>query len=354
MALANQRFAPEQEACLRRARRPFRTERRSLKQIPKLSIVIVNYCQWHETAALCGQLLRTPQGRQGALEVVVVDNHSPRHRLTGKLRRWPGVSLRRWKRNRGFARAVNEGCRLSRGHWLLLLNPDVTLHDGFVEGIMHLIDTLPDRDAKAGIIGFHLRNPDGSRQLSSGLFPTLSGTLGGLFLPRAERKYQQPVGDSATRVPWVTGCCFLLRRACLEQLGGFDEDYFLYYEDVDFCLRAQSIGWTVWYEPGVCATHHRPLHSRKVTTPLRVFTRHALMTYGAKHWHKWQFQLLTGIVRTEAWLKRQWAHCRGDHAAAQHFSALSAISRDMAHGRQVSARKRLDWVVHREELERAH
>src|SRR5207249_7515050 len=53
------------------------------------------------------------------------------------------------------------------------------------------------------------------------------------------------------RVPWVTGCCLLVRRECLEELGGLDEDYFLYYEDVDLCLRARKRGWTVWYEPNL-------------------------------------------------------------------------------------------------------
>src|SRR5262245_43362928 len=113
--------------------RPARRKRRSAPRTaiaPKLSVVIVNYCEWQGTAALVRQVLGTPLGRQGRVEVVVLDNHSPAHPLIGRLRRRPGVSLRRWRHNRGFARAANEGCRLSRGDWFLLLNPDVSLPDG--------------------------------------------------------------------------------------------------------------------------------------------------------------------------------------------------------------------------------
>src|SRR5262249_1372605 len=77
----------------------------------------------------------------GAAEGVVVDNHSPRNPVIPWLRRLPGVSLRRWGRNFGFARAVNEGCRLARGQWLLLLNPDVRVPPGF-------LDTVRDRIAR--------------------------------------------------------------------------------------------------------------------------------------------------------------------------------------------------------------
>src|SRR4051794_37149651 len=86
---------------------------------PRLSVVVVNYHHWDETAALVRQLRASPALRRGDAEVIVVDNNSPQHRYQRRLRRLSGVSLRRWRRNRGFARAVNEGCRLARGDWLL-------------------------------------------------------------------------------------------------------------------------------------------------------------------------------------------------------------------------------------------
>jgi GT2 family glycosyltransferase len=314
-----------------------------------LSAVVVNYRQWQGTAALARQVLATAPGREGAVEVMVVDNHSPAHRLARRLRRRPGVSLRRWGTNRGFARAVNEGCRLSRGQWLLLLNPDVTLPAGFVEAVLKLADDLEQTEPRTGIIGFGLRNRDGSRQLSAGAFPTLARTLAGLFLPRRRRKYRVERSPQRCRVPWVTGCCLLVRRACLEDLGGLDDDFFLYYEDVDLCRRAGARGWSVWYEPALEAVHHRPLHTRAVPPYLRAVTRHSLLTYARKHWPCWQFRLLAGIVALEAGLRRWWTRRRGDAEAAGCFDQMGALAADLARGRPARARRRLQRLVRRAE-----
>jgi GT2 family glycosyltransferase len=311
-------------------------------------VVLVNYRQWPGTAALVRQLLAAEPARRGDVEVVVVDNHSPPHRLLARLRRRPGVSVRRWGRNRGFARAVNEGCRLSRGDWFLLLNPDVTVPEHFVAGVLRLIDELA-AEPRAGVVGLQLRNRDGTRQLSAGPFPTLAGTLAGLALPRARRKYQVQRGRARRRVPWVTGCCLLLRRACLHDLGGLDEDFFLYYEDVDLCRRAWQRGWSVWYEPALRVAHHQPLHGRPVTPLLRLITRHALLTYAARHWPRWQLRVLAGVVRLEAWGRRLWARWRGRPDEAALFRDLGRLAAEAARGDERRARRRLDRRVRAEE-----
>ena len=318
-------------------------------QTPRLSVVIVNYCQWPDTAGLVRQLLAAPCVRSGAAEVGVVDNHSPPHPLAARLRRWPGVSLRRWQRNRGFARAVNEGCRLSRGQWFLLLNPDVSVAPDFLDRAVELTDRLTGDEPRAGIVGLRLHNSDGTPQLSSGPFPTLAGTLTRLLLPRPRRKYHAWCAARRCRVPWVTGCCLLLQRDCLHELGGLDPDFFLYYEDVDLCQRARAHGWSVWFEPSLSVVHHNPLHLRAVPPHLRLFTRHSLLTYARKHWPGWQFQLLAGIVRAEARLRRGWARWRGDASAAARFGELGVIAADLAHGRLRAARRRLNRVVLQEE-----
>jgi GT2 family glycosyltransferase len=208
---------------------------------------------------------------------------------------------------------------------------------------------LEAAEPRTGIVGFQLRNRDGSRQLSAGHFPTLAGTLAGLFVPRGHRKYRVRHRRRPQRVPWVTGCCLLLRRDCLEQLGGLDEDFFLYYEDVDLCRRARSCGWSVWFEPSLGVIHHNPLHLRAVPPHLRLFTRHALLTYGSKHWPRWQFRLLAGLVQLEARLRQWWTSCQGDGQAAALFGELQAIAADLASQRLVSARRRLNQVVRQEE-----
>jgi N-acetylglucosaminyl-diphospho-decaprenol L-rhamnosyltransferase len=312
---------------------------------PRLSIVIVNYRQWERTAELVRQLQSSACLRHGDAEVVIVDNHSPAHPVLKKLRRLPGVSVRRCARNRGFASAVNEGCRLSQGEWFLLLNPDTTPSDGFLDGVLNLADQLAAAEPRAGIVGFHLRNSDGSQQLSAGPFPTLASTVCRLALSRRRRKYQAQRGQERCRVPWVTGCCLLVRRGCLAELAGLDEDYFLYYEDVDLCLRARARGWSVWYEPNLAVIHHHPLHLRPVPAVLRLVTRHSLLIYAAKHWPAWQLRLLAAIVGIEARARRLGAAWAGDAQQARAFEALAALGRDLARGDREAARQRIDRAI---------
>jgi GT2 family glycosyltransferase len=321
--------------------------------LPRLSIVIVNYNQWEETADLAWDILRSAESCPGKAEIVIVDNHSLYHPLARQLQRIAGVSLRRWRRNHGFARGANEGCRLSRGSWFLLLNPDISVGPEFLHQVLSLIEHLPIEHPSAGIVGFHLRNSDGSLQLSSGKFPSFFRTVIGLSQPRTRRKYSLARASKACQVPWVTGCCLLVRRECFEQLGGFDEDFFLYYEDVDLCLRAREREWSVWYEPGVRATHHHPLQDRPVPAAMRLITRHALLTYGVKHWPSMHLQLLAGLIGAEAWLRRWWAWRRGDMVAAEHLNDLRALALDVAQGRRRFARRRLEAVVRAEERRRA-
>lgn len=314
---------------------------------PRLSVVIVNYRQWRATASLVRRLLRATAARQGLIEVVVVDNHSPPHRLAARLRRWPGVSLRRWGRNRGFARAVNEGYRLGRGDWLLLLNPDMTVRRGFADEVLALAQRLDATEPRTGIIGLGLRNADGSAQGSCGHFPTLGGTLGGLLRPRAGRKYDAGERTQRRRADWVTGCCLLARRACLADVGGLAVDYFLYYEDVDLCRRAAARGWQVWHEPTLSAVHHRPLQCRAVPAVLRLITRHALLTYALRHWPRWQVCFLAGIVFVEAGLRRLRAWWRGRAEDAAVFGTLATLARELGLNRPEAARLLIQRVVRR-------
>jgi N-acetylglucosaminyl-diphospho-decaprenol L-rhamnosyltransferase len=325
------------------------TRPRRRTESPRLSVVVVNYRQWEDTTQLVRQLRSSSSLKRGAAEVVVVDNHSPPHPVIGKLRRLSGVSLRRWRHNRGFARAVNEACRLSRGDWFLLLNPDVTCEPGFLNGVLRAADRLAVEEPQVGVVGFRLRNADGTRQLSTGRFPTLMSSLAGLAVPRARRKYQAVSETEPSRVDWVTGCCLLVRRQCWEQLRGLDTDFFLYYEDVDLCARAAALGWQVRHDPALVVTHHHPLHARAVPPPLRLITRHALLTYAHKHWPAAHQRLLARIVGWEAWLRRLRASWRGDADAAKVFGVLRKMAADFVNGNGRRAGTRLLRKLRREE-----
>jgi GT2 family glycosyltransferase len=303
--------------------------------------VIVNYCQWRNTARLTRALRRSQAARAGAAEIVIVDNHSPAHSLLNKLRRLNGVSLRRFGRNRGFAKAVNEGSRLATGDWLLLLNPDTSVPGGFFDDATALARRIAVDSPRAGVIGLAINESDGSAQPSCGPLPTFFGTISGLIRPRAARKCRASTSAERTSVPWATGCALLIRRDCLRELGGFDEDFFLYYEDVDFCRRAREHGWEVCFEPDLHVTHHTPLHSRRVPAPLRLMTRHALLTYGVKHWPRWQAAVMGAIVWLESGLRQAMAWLRGRAPDVHFHRQTRKIVGDVLAGREAKAKARI-------------
>jgi len=312
---------------------------------------VVNYRAWKDTARLVGQLRHSIVSRDGLAEILVLDNAPQPEAQLDRVRK-PGVRLRRNGRNDGFARAVNAGCELALGSWVLLLNPDTTLPDEFLDRVAELIDEL-EGQSEIGIVGLGLRNEDGSPQRSTGPFPTLASTLLRLLLPRAGRKYHLTAPTGRTVVDWVTGCGLLVRRPCWEQLGGFDPSFFLYYEDVDLCRRANAAGWSVVHEPTLTATHHRPLHSRPVPAHLRSITRHALLTYARKHWSHWQLRLLAGIITLESRARSWWANwCRRPDEAAT-FDELQALVAALVAGRTDEAERRLQRIVQQEERDDA-
>jgi GT2 family glycosyltransferase len=325
--------------------RPVWNRRLPALETPQLSVVIVNFCQWKNTARLTRQLRRSEAVRRGAAEIVIVDNHSPKHALRKKLGKLSGVSLHTSRSNTGFANAVNRGSRFSHGEWVLLLNPDVTVPEGFLDRVLETAQRFPAIDPSCGVIGFQMRHPDGSRQASAGPFPTLARTLGGLLRPRARRKCQHHALDRRQQVPWVTGGCLLVRRDCFEELRGLDETYFLYYEDVDFCQRAREAGWSIWYEPQLRVTHHFPLHTRKVPAPLRLVTRHALLTYARRHWSKWQSGLLSKIVWTEAWVRETLARRRDEAADIECYRQLRAMVGELKDGRDEATQARIAYAA---------
>jgi GT2 family glycosyltransferase len=310
----------------------------------ELSVVVVNFCQWKNTARLVRQLSRSAALRTGSVAIQVVDNGSPAHRLAERVARVSGVSVRRFDHNLGFAAAVNRGCRLTTGPWVLLLNPDVTVPDGFLDDVSGAI-ARAETASDVGVVGFRLLNRDGSPQPSAGPFPTFTRTLAGLFLPRAHRKCRTNRGAARRPVEWATGGCLLVRRACLEQLGGLDESFFLYYEDADFCRRAAAAGWGVWFDPALAVTHHWPLHARPVPAPLRLITRHALLIYAKRHWPLWQARALSAVVWAEAGVRQLWAASRGDADAARCFGHLRHLVGDVAAGRDADAADRIRFAA---------
>ena len=203
------------------------------------------------------------------LETIVVDNASSDGSAEMVRRLFPRVKVLENKTNRGFSGAFNRGVTNSSGNLLLALNPDVILAPGCVEALAEFLDKRPD----AGICGSKLINPDGSLQLSCRAFPTLVNVFFGrrsvwnrLFPQnRISRSFLKRDLDCSVvqEVDWLMGACMMIRRNVTETIGLFDEDFFLFAEDTDYCYRARKAGFKVFFVPTASATHERGAATRK-------------------------------------------------------------------------------------------
>lgn len=302
----------------------------SSRTIP-LSIVVVNYENWQEVAPLVERLLKSPAVGAGSAEILVVDNAStqqPPPRLLGAR---TGFRLISSRENVGFSAGVNLGWRASRGHWILLLNPDVVAEPNLPDQILGRIAEYQARPGgPPGIVGFALRNEDGTRQPSVGVEPGLLQSLVGLFLPRDRRKYQPDHRLSpGAAVPWVTGACALVDAEILDALNGMDEDFFLYYEEVALCRSARAMGRLVEYDPSVGVIHLHPLQGRRVSPSMRVIVRHSKLLFFRKFQPLWQFRILCGLIACEALARGTFARIRGDRPSRRAWEAVASLPREV-------------------------
>ncbi|MBU0540616.1 glycosyltransferase family 2 protein [Patescibacteria group bacterium] len=163
------------------------------------------------------------------------------------------------KDNRGFAKACNQGISGYDARYVLLLNPDTECPP---DSLLNLVKAA-DNNPKAGIFGPQLIYPDGKHQPSVRRFPTVWNQIGILLklhhlLPWLFKNYFNPLANDKDKikVDQVMGACFLIRRELIEQIGGLDERYFIWFEEVDYCKQAKQRGWEVDHEPFVTVIHH--------------------------------------------------------------------------------------------------
>src|SRR5262249_60291021 len=138
------------------------------------------------------------------------------------------------------------------------LHPDIEVAPGFLRGVfarLHHHEARPE--GPPGIVGFGLHNPDGSPQGSVGAFPSLARSIREQFRPRSRRKYRPGWNLRAGRVDWVTGACMLVSATLMRDVGGMDEDFFLYHEEVALCRTARALGWRGGVVPAVRGCHRR-------------------------------------------------------------------------------------------------
>ncbi|MBA3729125.1 MAG: glycosyltransferase family 2 protein [Actinobacteria bacterium] len=228
-----------------------------MSEAPDLAVVVVNF----NTGDYLTRCIRSTFEAAGEarLEVVVVDNDSRDGSADRAVAAHSGVRLIRNRSNRGFAAAANQGMRATSAPFVLLLNPDAEILSGTLGGFLKVARDHP----RAAVIGPVVKDPEGSVYPSARRVPTLGMALGHAFVHpfapdnRFSRAYTLAGWDrrSEREVEWVSGSCCLLRRAALEEVGFFDEGYFLYVEDVDLCTRLRQGGWEVRFSPELEVLH---------------------------------------------------------------------------------------------------
>ncbi len=224
---------------------------------PRWAAVVVNYESGPLLLACVESLLAdTSAGRP---EIVVVDNGSRDGSVDTLRRRLPAVEVIDPGENLGYARAANRGIARTRAAVVAVCNPDLVVEPGTAAAMLARFDAEADLAAAGPVI----RNPDGSQYPSARTEPSPFDAAGhalfGRVRPRNRftRRYRQLDVDPgvARDVDWLSGAMLFLRRAAIDSVGGWDERYFMYVEDVDLGWRLRRLGWRVAYEPGGAAVH---------------------------------------------------------------------------------------------------
>jgi len=223
----------------------------------------------------------------GADEVVVVDNESTDGSIEDLEAEDLGAVVIRAGANRGYAAGANQGLDRCSSDVVAVLNPDTVLEPGTGAAMVARFD-----DPAIGAAGPRLLNPDGTTYPSARTVPSTLTAAGhgafGLVAPgnRFTRRYRQlDVDPSVPRdVDWVSGAAVWLRRRALDEIGGWDEGYFMYVEDVDLCWRLRQAGWRIAYEPSGRVVHVQGTATAR--RPYRMLVAHhrSLLRFAAKRW----------------------------------------------------------------------
>jgi len=229
-----------------------------------VSIIIVNFNAGDHLVSCVASILNAPD----QAEIIVVDNDSRDdsiEKLDAAFGDTKQLYIIRNTANLGFARACNIGTQQASGAYLLYLNPDCLINDYTIPALVAALEQLPD----AGMAGGRLMNPDGTEQPGGRrnipspwrAFVRLSG------LYRLKNRYpdifpdflmyQEEVPDNEVAVEAVSGACMMVPRRTINEVGGFDEAYFLHVEDLDWCVRIRQKGWKILFVPEAEVVHSK-------------------------------------------------------------------------------------------------
>ncbi|RMF26967.1 MAG: glycosyltransferase family 2 protein, partial [Bacteroidetes bacterium] len=249
---------------------------------PLVSIITVNY---NGTALLLEMLAALERCTYPEKEIIVVDNASEEDPSPVLRARHPAVKVLRSERNLGFAGANNLGLREARGTFFFLLNNDAWPEPSALSTLVRFLETHPDAGAVSPLICFPAEEGQETRVQFAGATDLNLLTARNRTLGRDRRPDQLPPHPHP--IPFAHGAAMLVPRRVVEAVGPLSEDFFLYYEELDWCARMRKAGWTIYLEPRAQVFHHES-HSIGAGSPLKCFwqTRNRLL-FARKHFPSW-------------------------------------------------------------------
>ncbi len=306
-----------------------------------ISIVIVNY----NMKSLVTECIASLERLQAEVdfEVFLIDNASSDGSADSLRKRFPWISVMENHENAGFARACNQGVRLAQGDYVLFLNPDTEMLPGTLDSVVDFFVKNPD----AGIVGCKTVNSDGSLEPSVYRFPTLFRTLiDTLYLGKFIGGYEvdPAVLRGDRRVEVVCGACFFARRSLLDSMGAFDEEFWMYGEDVELCMRALKAGFRSYYLDSCSIIHkrgRRHLGEDSFHDMARISYNHYkwIFCFYRKHRSGTAYFLLRAIMAAQVYPKlwsRRRKFKRGDKSKnnMERLEGLSRVMNEFVLGRE--------------------
>lgn len=256
------------------------------ENLPEADIIIVTYNSAWDLARCLDSILR--QKTRYRYRVTVVDNAST-DGTAGIVRlRYTEVSLLLSGQNRGFAKANNLAIGQTHGKYVVLLNPDTEVKAGALDMLLDFLEAHPE----VGAVGPKLLNANGTMQLTGNTFPSLRNLLfETFFLDRLFPKsrlfgaHKLSFWDRREPAPvdWVMGACVAVRREAGNKVGWLDEDFFMYFEETDFCWRLRAAGYKVYYVPAAEVVHFGGTGLKAYSGPKVVMWHRSLLHYFRRH-----------------------------------------------------------------------
>jgi len=289
---------------------------------PELSIVVVNWNTRELLLRLLARLL-PPGGPRLPAEVLVVDNASSDGSAAAAAAAFPGVVVLPQPENGGFAYGVNRGLERAQGEWVLLLNTDAEADPDRIGAFLTAAAAFP----RAAVFGPRIASEHGVPQRSWWRAPRPAQYL----LQAFRLGLGGGNGNGPREVECVSGCVFLLRRSVLAEVGGFDERFFLYFEETDFCTRVRQQGHAVMYLPETTFVHEGGLSAAQSAVRTFLAFRESCLLYHVA-WHgrlatEWvRLCLLLGaFLRACAWSLLGLTGRKG--RAGLHWRAVAMLAR---------------------------